>query len=241
MTVREFINQIITDEWYQKCDVLLQAEQYPDKNDLYWQLEVAQTFTKNDTEYNRLFRAMEWIRDQYPTLISYPDDGVDKFINVGDPIKHQEEAQIPQIQAQEPLKPLHQVNVPTESKKPAKERILDAISNKTGIFKYKAVSESVLAAIDKKLISFTDTGLKWERSNVLLAYFFGRLICGDTIQAGAMDKKMHYFLGEYGNEPFPEKELEDLFGVTSLKQARNNRRGLAAPKGYKEIEKYIRS
>lgn len=240
MTVREFINQI-ADGSFTKNDVLLQSEQYPDKNDLYWELSVAQTFTKSDTEYDRLFTAMEWIRDQYPTLISFPDDGVNKYINAVDPIKHQDEALISQKQHQEALKPVHQVNVPTESKKPAKERILDAISNKTGIFKYKAVSESVLAAIDKKLISFTDTGLKWERSNVLLAYFFGRLICGDTIQAGAMDKKMHYFLGEYGNEPFPEKELEDLFGVTSLKQARNNRRGLAAPKGYKEIEKYIRS
>ena len=238
MTVREFINQI-TDGSFTKNDVLLQSEQYPDKNDLYWELVVAQTFTRDDTEWDRLFFAMGWLREQYPTLISYPDEGVDKFINAVDPIQHQDEAQIPQMQALDPLKPVHQVNVPTESKKPAKERILDAISNKTGIFKYNAVSESVLAAIEKKLISFTDTGLKWERSNVLLAYFFGRLICGDTIKEGAMDKKMHYFLGMYGNEPFPAKELEDLFGVTSLKQARNNRRGEAAPKGYKEIEKYI--
>ena len=231
MTVREFINHII-DGSFTKNDVLLQSEKYPDKDDLHFQLKVAQTFTKSDTEYNRLDFAMGWLREQYPTLISWPDEGVD-------PIKHQEEAQIPQMQALDPLKPVHQVNVPTESQKPAKERILDAISNETGIFKYKAVSESVLAAIDKKLISFTDTGLKWERSNVLLAYFFGRLICGDTIKKGVMDQKMYYFVGEYGSDPFPEKELENLFGVTSLRQARNNRRGRAAPKGYKEIEKYI--
>lgn len=132
MTVREFINQIITDEWYQKCDVLLQAEQYPDKNDLYWQLEVALTFTKNDTEYDRLYRAMEWIRDQYPTLISYPDDGVDKFINVGDPIKHQDEALIPQKQHQEALKPVHQVNVPADRKpgKPKKKISFIPVINK---------------------------------------------------------------------------------------------------------------
>ena len=237
MTVREFINHII-DGSFTKNDVLLQSEKYPDKDDLHFQLKVAQTFTKSDTEYDRLDFAMGWLCEQYPTLISWPYEGVDNDV---DPIKHQEEAQIPQIQALDPLEPMHQVNVPTESKKPAKERILDAISNKTGIFKYKAVSESVLAAIDQKLISFTDTGLKWKRSNVLLAYFFGRLICGDTIKEGAMDQKMYYIVGGYGSEPFPEKELEDLFGVTSLRQARNNRSGRAAPKGYKEIEKYIRS
>ena len=239
MTVREFINQI-TDGSFTKNDVLLQSEQYPDKNDLYWELLVAQTFTKSDTEYDRLYRAMEWIRDQYHTLISYPDEGVDKIINAVDPIQHQDEAQIPQMQALDPLKPVHQVNVPTESQKPARERILDAISNETGIFKYQTVRESVKAAIAKGLIDFTDTGLRWKRSNVLLVYFFGRLICGDTIQEGANDKKMHWILGGYGNEAFPDKDLEKLFGLSSLKQARNNRRGLAAPKGYKEIEEYIR-
>lgn len=116
MTVREFINQI-TDGSFTKNDVLLQSEQYPDKNDLYWELLVAQTFTKSDTEYDRLYRAMEWIRDQYHTLISYPDEGVDKIINAVDPIQHQDEAQIPQMQAQEPLETVHQVNVPADRKR----------------------------------------------------------------------------------------------------------------------------
>lgn len=113
MTVREFINHII-DGSFTKNDVLLQSEKYPDKDDLHFQLKVAQTFTKSDTEYNRLDFAMGWLCEQYPTLISWPYEGVDNDV---DPIKHQEEAQIPQIQAQEPLKPLHQVNVPADRKR----------------------------------------------------------------------------------------------------------------------------
>lgn len=113
MTVREFINHII-DGSFTKNDVLLQSEKYPDKDDLHFQLKVAQTFTKSDTEYDRLDFAMGWLCEQYPTLISWPYEGVDNDV---DPIKHQEEAQIPQIQAQEPLKPLHQVNVPADRKR----------------------------------------------------------------------------------------------------------------------------
>lgn len=131
MTVREFINQI-TDGSFTKNDVLLQSEQYPDKNDLYWELLVAQTFTKSDTEYDRLYRAMEWIRDQYHTLISYPDEGVDKIINAVDPIQHQDEAQILQMQAQEPLETVHQVNVPSDRKpgKPKKKISFIPVINK---------------------------------------------------------------------------------------------------------------
>lgn len=228
MTTREFIAAIADDTLFER-DIIAFAESVSDKESLIWDLWLSDKVvwdkigTPQITESKQADRVLDAI------LILSKKYDINIFSNKQEP--------------QDPLETMHQVNTPADqeySPKPFRERIIEAMTNKTGIFKYNNVSESVSSAIKKGIIEITDTGLKWKRSNVLLVYFFSRLICGDTIQEGANDNKMHWILGEYGNEAFPDKELEKLFGLTSLKQARNNRRGLTAPKGYKEIEDYIR-
>lgn len=88
-------------------------------------------------------------------------------------------------------------------------------------------------AVEEGLISWRDNKYKWTGTEVLLAYFCGRIYCGDTIAYNPQNKKYSWKRGKNGD--FPDRELNEFFGKDNLGTSRNNRINSPAPKGYKKI------
>lgn len=92
------------------------------------------------------------------------------------------------------------------------------------------------AAIDENLMRITeDARLEWLMdSKTLLAYFCGRMWCGD---------KAHYYADcrlwqwEHAGVRFPEKALNCLFGEKNLRTLRKNRDMCEPPKGWRVVER----
>lgn len=90
------------------------------------------------------------------------------------------------------------------------------------------------AAIAKGLINKNGEHLLWTKSKVLLAYFCGRIYCGDYVQ---LDFRSNYAEWKTGGCYMPEKELQELFNMKNLGQQRRNRiNGGRAPIGYEIID-----
>ena len=94
-------------------------------------------------------------------------------------------------------------------------------------------SEAFNKAISNGYIQPQDDGhLKWTLgSQTLLAYFMGRLLCGDY---GKFCKRKKAKVWVKGNRTFPDKNLCELFGVNTLKQLRQKRTLQAIP-DYSEL------
>lgn len=107
--------------------------------------------------------------------------------------------------------------------------------DKDGLFAREKVKTAFLRATEKGLITISENGCIWNGSNVLLCYFFGRLVAGDKIEKSKVYKsdKYEYSPVKYG---FPAKALEDFFGIKNLKKSRNQIKGGSPPKGWEEIE-----
>ena len=94
----------------------------------------------------------------------------------------------------------------------------------------------ISAAIAERLIDITeDRRLMWLPENkTLLAYFCGRMWCGDST---------HYYsdcrswMWQRGRKMFPEKDLNLLFGEKNLRTLRKNRDLCVPPKGWELVEK----
>lgn len=90
------------------------------------------------------------------------------------------------------------------------------------------------AAIAKDLIIENGEHLSWTKSKVLLAYFCGRIYCGDHAQ---VDTSSNYAEWKTGGCHMPEKELQVLFNEKNFCQQRRNRiNGRSAPRGYDMID-----
>ena len=102
MTVREFINNIATGEFSDYNDILNFSKLFPDIEELIWSLNLADIAClestgkpqiSDDKQISRIKRAIE--------ILS----------------KSSESSASPQKQQQEPLKPVHQANVPADRKR----------------------------------------------------------------------------------------------------------------------------
>lgn len=89
-------------------------------------------------------------------------------------------------------------------------------------------AQVMLKAIREDLIVMTDDGhLRWNHeSSTLLAYFCGRMWCGDKAVCCRHGSRK---IWKRGNRPFLETELELLFGVPHLRQLREKRFFLTIP------------
>ena len=82
-------------------------------------------------------------------------------------------------------------------------------------------------AVRSGLITVEDGHLQWmSGNNTLLAYFCGKMWCGDKGQY-CRRKSRHVWI--WGNGSFPAAALNRLFDVTTLKQTRARRRNLPLP------------
>ena len=88
-------------------------------------------------------------------------------------------------------------------------------------------------AFEKGLITKSDNGFSWEKSNVLLCFMFGRLYCGDC----TFDSKFN------GGKPmwkkgvdmlFPESCIEEVFRIKNTSQSRTQAKSV--PNGYNIVE-----
>ena len=83
-------------------------------------------------------------------------------------------------------------------------------------------------AINQGFITPREDGtLVWTLENhTLLAYFCGRLWCGDK---GAYSRRKDAMLWQMGKKAFPAVALAKVFGINSLKQTRNRRKNMPLP------------
>lgn len=87
-------------------------------------------------------------------------------------------------------------------------------------------------AIEAGLMRQTANGYEWTESQVLLAYFCGKIYCGDYVKVGKMDS-----IWKAGNEAFfPEKALGKLFSRPNIGTSRRKQLEGTPPKGYQKIE-----
>lgn len=87
-------------------------------------------------------------------------------------------------------------------------------------------------AIGAGLMKQTANGYEWTESQVLLAYFCGKIYCGDYVKVGKMDS-----IWKAGNEAFfPEKALGKLFSRPNIGASRRKQLEGTPPKGYQKIE-----
>lgn len=88
-------------------------------------------------------------------------------------------------------------------------------------------------AIDSGLMKQTSTGYEWLASQVLLAYFCGKIFCGDYVKESRMDS-----VWKAGNEAFfPEKALSKLFNRPNIGTSRRKQLEGTPPKGYQTVDK----
>ncbi len=91
-------------------------------------------------------------------------------------------------------------------------------------------------AVEEGYIRMTDDGhLVWMLgNNTLLAYFLGRLFCGDSAY---FSRGRGMRIWQKGERCFPAAELQRLFGVSTLKQLRQKRCCRALPEHYELVDK----
>lgn len=87
-------------------------------------------------------------------------------------------------------------------------------------------------AIEVGLIKSMDGKFHWMRSNVLLAYFCGKIYCGDSVVIDQITKE---YVIKRGSAFFPETAICTLFGLRNLGQSRLQIERL--PKGHEEIDR----
>ena len=97
-------------------------------------------------------------------------------------------------------------------------------------------TEVLTLALQEGYLSVTDDGhWVWRlESKTLLAYFCGRMWCGDT---PLYSKRARGYIWQSGGVRFPKKDLVALFGVRNLRTLREQRYMGLLPAGWELVEK----
>lgn len=88
-------------------------------------------------------------------------------------------------------------------------------------------------AIGEGFMIKTPTGFEWKLSKVLLAYFCGRIYCGDFVKK---DLRGDALWKTEADGSFPDKILSKLFNSPNLGTSRRKQLLGTAPTGYKKID-----
>lgn len=99
-------------------------------------------------------------------------------------------------------------------------------------------AEALRAALQEGLVTVSDDG-RWQwqlESKTLLAYFCGRMWCGDT---PLYSKHARGYIWQSGQGRFPRKDLVALFGVSTLRLLRKQRIWAPLPKGWEQVDKFF--
>ncbi len=81
----------------------------------------------------------------------------------------------------------------------------------------------------------TDGRLVWTLgSKTLLAYFLGRLFCGDH---GRYSERKRCMMWQLGSGTFPAKALHALFGLNTLFDLRRNRAEFSLPEHFQMVDR----
>lgn len=109
-------------------------------------------------------------------------------------------------------------------------------TNLTNLHEFSVPLQRAIEA--KMMIENPDGTLTWNGgSKTLLAYFCGRLWCGDTLERDKVTRELYWKLGK---KPFPKKKIEALFGTKGLRELRKQRDMMAPPQGFHCVEKCFR-
>ena len=90
-------------------------------------------------------------------------------------------------------------------------------------------------ALSEQLFSIGEDGqLHWAGGNhTTLAYFCGRMFCGDH---GQYSRRLQEQVWVQGKGQFPAVDIGRLFGVTTLKQSRYRRKNMPLPECWQLID-----
>lgn len=91
-------------------------------------------------------------------------------------------------------------------------------------------------ALQEGLLTVADDGRwVWQLpSKTLLAYFCGRMWCGDM---PLYSQRAQGYIWQEGQGRFPRKDLVALFGVNTLRLLRKQRFWALLPKGWEQVDK----
>ncbi len=97
-------------------------------------------------------------------------------------------------------------------------------------------AEVLSVALQEGLVTVTADGhWQWQlESKTLLAYFCGRMWCGDT---PLYSKRASGYIWQSGEGRFPRKDLVALFGVRNLRTLREQRYMGMLPMGWELVDK----
>ena len=92
-----------------------------------------------------------------------------------------------------------------------------------------------MRAVEQGYIKVRENGtLEWMLENsTLLAYFCGRIWCGDR---GEYSRRKKTMLWEFGGKGFPATALGRIFGVPLLKQRRLRRKNMVLPRNHELVD-----
>ena len=96
-----------------------------------------------------------------------------------------------------------------------------------------------MAALQEGIVSVGDDG-RWQwqlESKTLLAYFCGRMWCGDT---PLYSQHARGWVWQSGEGRFPRKDLVALFGIRNLRTLREQRYMGMLPVGWELVEKVFK-
>ena len=95
--------------------------------------------------------------------------------------------------------------------------------------------EAFNRAVDAGYVNVQDDGsLKWTLgSETLLAYFLGRLFCGDF---GQYSRRRRAMIWQRGKGVFPAESLQAIFNMKSLKRIRLKRDKMPLPENFQLID-----
>lgn len=96
-------------------------------------------------------------------------------------------------------------------------------------------AEVLMAALQEGFVTVSDDG-RWQwqlESKTLLAYFCGRMWCGDT---PLYSQRARGWVWQVGQGRFPRKDLVALFGVRNLRTLREQRYMGMLPVGWELVE-----
>lgn len=91
-------------------------------------------------------------------------------------------------------------------------------------------------AVERGYIVVTEDGqhLRWMLGSItLLAYFCGKLWCGDY---SAYNRRLGTKVWRQGEKSLPVSELHRVFGINYIRQSRQNRKNHASPENFQLVD-----
>lgn len=94
--------------------------------------------------------------------------------------------------------------------------------------------QAFIVAIEKGHFVWEDNHLAWQMgTQTLLAYFLGRLFCGDKAESS---KRLGYRIWKQGSQKLPSALIKEILGPNDLVRIRRQRKNSRVPENFQLID-----